>query len=292
MAEPVAVVSVTDAPGESLTRFLGSLDAATRLPLDVVLADSGRPDTAVVSAAERADVRVVDAAANLGYARAVNTGVRATTAEFVVVADPDIAWEPGALDALLAAAARWPRAAAFGPLIRTPAGAAYSSARALPSLGRGVGHAVFGWWWPSNPWTSAYHSERGVPVERTAGWLSVSCLLLRRDAFDEIGGFDADYVMYFEDLDLGARFSRAGWQNVYVPSAVVHDVGGHATSRDSSRMAAEHHRSAWRYVSHRYAGWRWLPVRIALRIGLGGRSLVARRVRRVAQGAPLPREHE
>jgi N-acetylglucosaminyl-diphospho-decaprenol L-rhamnosyltransferase len=54
-------------------------------------------------------------------------------------------------------------------------------------------------------------------------------------------------------------------------------------------MAAEHHRSAWRYVSRRYAGWRWLPVRLALRVGLGTRSLLARRSRRVAQGAPLPR---
>jgi N-acetylglucosaminyl-diphospho-decaprenol L-rhamnosyltransferase len=289
MAEPIAVVSVIDGPGESLTRFLASLDAATRLPLDIVLADSGRADAAVTRAASRTDVRVVAAGRELGYAHAVNQSVHATTAEFVIVADPDIEWEPGSLDALLAAAARWPRAAAFGPLIRTPEGAAYSSARALPSLSRGIGHAMFGWWWPSNPWTSAYHAEQDAPVERTAGWLSVSCLLLRRDAFDEIGGFDDQYVMYFEDLDLGARFGRAGWQNVYVPSAVVRDVGGHATTRDASRMAAEHHRSAWRYVSRRYAGWRWFPVRLALRVGLGTRSLMARRSRRVAQGAPLPR---
>jgi N-acetylglucosaminyl-diphospho-decaprenol L-rhamnosyltransferase len=95
--------------------------------------------------------------------------------------------------------------------------------------------------------------------------------------------------MYFEDLDLGDRLGAAGWHNVYVPSAVVCHTGGHATSRDPARMAAEHHRSAWRYLSRRYAGWRWLPLRLALHAGLGLRSALASRVPRVAAGAVAQR---
>jgi N-acetylglucosaminyl-diphospho-decaprenol L-rhamnosyltransferase len=215
--------------------------------------------------------------------------VRQTSAELVVVANPDIVWEPGSLDALVAASERWPRGGAFGPLIRTPDGVIYPSARQLPSLSRGIGHALFGWWWPTNPWTAAYRLETEEPRERTAGWLSGSCLLLRRDAFDEIGGFDPGYFMYFEDLDLGDRLVRAGWQNVYVPAAAVTHVGGHATSRNPARMAAEHHRSAWRYLSRRYRGWRWAPVRWGLRAGLLARSVLARVVPRVAAGAAAQR---
>jgi N-acetylglucosaminyl-diphospho-decaprenol L-rhamnosyltransferase len=291
MTEPVAVVAVTYSPGESLATFLDSLAGATVRPLDVVLADNGSTDGSVAVAAARPGVRVVETGGNLGYGRAANVGVHATTAEFVVVANPDIEWEAGAVEALLAAAARWPKGAAFGPLIHTPERAIYPSARALPSLGRGIGHALFGWWWPSNPWTAAYRVETEAPRERTAGWLSGSCLLLRRDAFDAVGGFDPGFFMYFEDLDLGDRLGRAGWQNVYVPSAVVCHAGGHATSRDAARMAAEHHRSAWRYLSRRYAGWRWLPVRLALRVGLAARSVLASRVPRVAAGAEAQR-HE
>jgi N-acetylglucosaminyl-diphospho-decaprenol L-rhamnosyltransferase len=285
MSEPVAVVTVTYSPGDSLKTFLDTLELATTEPLDIVLADNGSTDGAVEEAAGRSGVRVVETGGNLGYGRAANIGVRETTAEFLVIANPDIVWKPGSLDALLAAARRWPKGAAFGPLIRTPDGTIYPSARALPSLGRGVGHALFGWWWPSNPWTAAYRVENDAPAERTAGWLSGSCLLLRRDAFDAVGGFDADYFMYFEDLDLGERLTAAGWQNVYVPSAVVAHIGGHATSRDFSRMALEHHRSAWRYLSHRYRGLRWLPVRMVLRAGLSLRATLATRVRRVAAGA-------
>jgi N-acetylglucosaminyl-diphospho-decaprenol L-rhamnosyltransferase len=289
--EPVAVVVVTYSPGEALTRFLDSLPAATNRAVDLVLADNGSSDGSVERAAHRPNVRVVPTGGNLGYGRAANLGVRETTAEFVVVANPDIEWEPGSLDELLAAAARWPKGAAFGPLIHTPEGTIYPSARALPSLTRGIGHALFGWWWPSNPWTAAYRVEREEPRERTAGWLSGSCLLLRRDAFDEVGGFDPGYFMYFEDLDLGDRLGRAGWQNVYVPSAVVLHTGGHATSREAARMATEHHRSAWRYLSGRYGGWRWLPVRWTLRAGLALRSWLASRIPRIAAGAEAQR-HE
>ena len=283
--EPIAVVAVTYSPGDSLSSFLDSVGTATRTPLDIVLADNGSTDGSVEAAEQRPDVRLVRTGGNLGYGRAANAGVRETTAEFVVVANPDIIWSPGSLDVLLAATRRWPQGASFGPLIRTPQGAVYPSARALPSLGRGIGHALCGWWWPSNPWTASYRAEREAPVERTAGWLSGSCLLMRRDAFDAVGGFDPAYFMYFEDLDLGERFGKAGWQNIYVPSAEVVHEGGHATTRVPSRMAREHHRSAWRYLSRRYRGWRWAPVRWVLRAGLWARSLLARRVSRVAAGA-------
>lgn len=289
--DAVAVVAVTYSPGESLTAFLDSVTLATSRPLDVVLADNGSTDGSVQAAAQRPSVRLVETGGNLGYGRAANSGVRETTAEFVVVANPDVVWAPGSLDTLLEAARRWPGGAAFGPLIRTVDGAIYPSARAQPSLGRGIGHALCGWWWPTNPWTAAYRVERQAPLERVAGWLSGSCLLLRRDAFDQVGGFDPSYFMYFEDLDLGDRLARAGWQNVYVPSAQVVHTGGHATSRDPARMAREHHRSAWLYLSRRYSGWAWLPVRLALRAGLAARSLLARRVPRVAAGAePQQRE--
>jgi N-acetylglucosaminyl-diphospho-decaprenol L-rhamnosyltransferase len=195
------------------------------------------------------------------------------------------------LDELLAAAKRWPDGGAFGPLIRRVDGAIYPSARALPSLRAGVGHAVLGWWWPGNPWTRAFRMERVVPVERVTGWLSGSCLLLRREAFEAVGGFDRSYLIFFEDLDLGARLAGAGWRSVYVPSACVTHVGGHATGRDGRRMAWEHHRSAIRYVSRRYAGWRWAPLRVLLRAGLWVRAGLAGRVRRVALGA-APQRYE
>lgn len=266
----LAVVTVTYSPGAALTGFLDSLAKATSRTVRVILADNGSTDGAPERAAERAGVELLRTGGNLGYGTGANRGIAALPDEYgwVVVANPDVEWSPGSLDTLLAATERWPNGGAFGPLIREPSGEVYPSARLLPSLGRGIGHAVLGRVWPGNPWTRSYRQSDTAVTERAAGWLSGSCLLVRRAAFDVVRGFDERYFMYFEDVDLGDRLGAAGWVNVYVPEAEVTHVGGHATRNASARMLAEHHRSAYRYLADRHRGVQWLPVLAAIKAGL------------------------
>ena len=281
---PLRVVVVTYSPGESLPAFLSSLGTATTQSYEVVLADNGSTDGAP-EAAVGPGVRLLPTGGNLGYGKAANLGAAGFDGEWLVVANPAVTWSAGSMDALLEAAARWPRAGCLGPAIRTPDDQLYPSARAFPSLGRGIGHALFGWWWPANPWTRAYRDEAGSPVEGTTGWLSGSCMLLRREAFAAVGGFDPSYFMYCEDMDLCRRLGEAGWQSVYVPGSVITHQGGHATSRSAGPMLREHHRALYRYLSRQYAGPRWAPVRALLGVGLLLRYLLAARVRAVGEGA-------
>ncbi len=284
--DALAVVTVTYSPGEVLDTFLDTLADASKRSPRVILADNGSVDGAPErAAAEREGVELLRTGGNLGYGTAANRAVATLPAEYgwIVVANPDIEWRPGAVDALIDAADRWPRGGSFGPLIREPDGTVYPSARLLPSLGRGVGHALLGRLWPDNPWTRGYRRSDASIVEREAGWLSGSCLLVRRSAWEAVGGFDERYFMYFEDVDLGERLGAAGWQNVYVPTAEVVHLGGHATSKASETMLPEHHRSAYRYLSGRYRGPWFAPLRLALRAGLATRSALAvRSARRTA----------
>ncbi len=281
---PLRLVVVTYSPGESLRTFLSSLTTATARPYEVVLADNGSTDGAP-EAAVGPGVRLLPTGGNLGYGSAANLGAAEFDGEWLVVANPDVEWGPGSLDELLDAAGRWPHAGCFGPAIRTPDGQLYPSARAFPSLGRGIGHALLGWVWPRNPWTRSYRAEEGTPVEGATGWLSGSCLLLRREAFDAVTGFDSSYFMYCEDMDLCRRLGEAGWASVYVPSAVITHQGGHATSRAAGPMLREHHKALYRYLSRQYSGPRWAPVRLLLGVGLLLRYLLAARVRSVGEGA-------
>jgi N-acetylglucosaminyl-diphospho-decaprenol L-rhamnosyltransferase len=267
----LAVVIVTYSPGETLDRCLDTLAKAITRPVRVVLADNGSTDGAPERAAEtRENVTLLRTGGNLGYGTAANRGVASLDESYgwIVVANPDLEWGDGSLDTMLDAAARWPRAGSVGPLIKEVSGVVYPSARLVPSLGRGIGHAVVGRVWRGNPWTRAYKQSDTSVTEREAGWLSGSCLLMRRAAFDSVDGFDPRYFMYFEDVDLGDRLGRAGWQNVYVPSAEVVHIQGHSTARSSDAMLAAHHASAYRYIADRHRGWRWAPVRAAVRAGL------------------------
>ncbi|GGM66396.1 glycosyl transferase [Longimycelium tulufanense] len=272
--DELAVVVVTYSPGDTLERFLDTIAKATSRKVRVVLADNGSVDGAPERAAERDHVELLRLGENLGYGTAANRAIVQLPREvgWVVVANPDIEWSPGALDVLLAAAERWPRGGSFGPLVREPDGSVYPSARLVPSLGKGVGHALLARLWPDNPWSRAYRQSDTAVTERAAGWLSGSCLLVRRAAFDSVDGFDPGYFMYFEDVDLGDRLGRAGWLNVYVPEAAVTHIGGHATKRSSSRMLTEHHRSAYRYIADRHRGARWAPLRLVVRAGLAVRA--------------------
>jgi N-acetylglucosaminyl-diphospho-decaprenol L-rhamnosyltransferase len=287
---PLRVVAVTYSPGEALEGFVTSLAEAASGPVEVVLADNGSTDGVPERVAARyPHVRLLRTGGNVGYGAAVNAGLAGAAGRYALVANPDVRFEPGAVDELLAVAARWPRAATVGPAIRTPEGELYPSARDLPRLSTGAGHALLGWAWPGNPWTARYRREREAPRERTAGWLSGSCFLVDLEAFRSVGGFDPGYFMYFEDVDLAERLGRAGWLHVYAPSAVVVHEGGHATRRDPHRMQRVHHTSALRYVSGQYRGPRHLPLRVALRAGLGARMLLSYVSGRVAAGASFQR---
>jgi N-acetylglucosaminyl-diphospho-decaprenol L-rhamnosyltransferase len=284
VSDELVVVTVTYSPGPHLDRFLATLSHATERPVTVIMADNGSTDGAPEEAVKRyPTARLLPTGGNLGYGTAVNRAVAEITpeSEFVVVANPDVQWGPHSIDVLLDAAERWPRAGALGPLIRDPDGSVYPSARHLPSLIRGGMHAVVGPFWKANPWTAEYRQERTEPSERAVGWLSGSCLLLRRSAFDQVSGFDERYFMYMEDVDLGDRLGRAGWQNVYVPSAeILHDKG-HATGRDPARNLAAHHTSTYTFLEDRHSR-RWLaPLRWTIRGALAARAaLVVRSSRR------------
>ena len=288
--EPLRVVAVTYSPGATLEPFVTSLAGATVLRTEVVLADNGSTDGAPERAAARHEnVRLLRTGGNIGYGAAANAGLAGLTSGYALVANPDVRFEQGAVDELLAVARRWPRAATLGPAIRTPDGELYPSARDLPRLSTGAGHALLGWLWPANPWTARYRREREAPTERPAGWLSGSCLLIDLAAFWSVGGFDPGYFMYFEDVDLAERLSRRGWLHVYVPSAVVVHEGGHATRREPHRMQRVHHTSALRYLSRQYPLRRHAPLRAGFRAGLGARMLVSYVSARVAAGARFQR---
>lgn len=272
----LAVITVTYSPGEHLGLFLDSIPTATTREVTVFLADNGSTDGVPErAAAEREHVEFLPTGGNLGYGTALNRGVAEVARrghefdpDWVLVANPDVEFTPGSIDRLLTAASRHPRGAAFGPRIVEHDGSTYPSARAVPTLRRGIGHALLGGVWRANPWSKAYHSDAEMDRERRAGWLSGSCLLLRREAFAQVGGFDERYFMYLEDVDLGDRLGRAGWQNVYVPDAVIHHDQGHAAGAVPERMLPAHHASAYRFQADRHPGPIFAPLRAVLWLGL------------------------
>lgn len=270
-----AIVTVSYNSGAVLPAFLASTAAASSRPAPVVVADNASADSAALAAmTEEAGATFLPTGGNHGYGGAVNRAVRALPApvEWVLVSNPDVVLAPGSLDALLAVAMTADDIGAVGPLVLEADGAAYPSARRIPSLRTGIGHALLANIWPGNPWSRRYHEDGEHGAQRDAGWLSGACLLVRRELFDRLGGFDEGYFMYFEDVDLGWRIGRAGYRNVFTPSAVVTHTGAHSTQSESSRMRRVHHASAYRFLARKYSGPWLAPLRAILRLALAVRA--------------------
>jgi N-acetylglucosaminyl-diphospho-decaprenol L-rhamnosyltransferase len=282
----IGVVTVSYGSEDVLPAMLASLPAAAGGPFESVVVDNLPASGGVPALAAAHGARYLARADNPGYGGAMNAGAAlfGPEVEWVLLANPDLVLTPGSIARLRETGESDESIAAVGPLVREPDGGVYPSARAVPSIRNGIGHALFSNLWPDNPWTRRYmDSTRTSPVRKEAGWLSGSCVLVRRSAFEAIGGFDDGYFMYFEDVDLGFRFGKAGMRNVYEPAAEVTHTGAHATGRDSAAMIRAHHASARRFLSRKYPGPVLWPVRFVLSLGLRIRSdVITRRMRRDA----------
>jgi N-acetylglucosaminyl-diphospho-decaprenol L-rhamnosyltransferase len=281
----IAAITVSYGSLEVLPALLASIPAAGAQSIVVLVADNKADDADNAQAVSaQFGAQYVALPANVGYGSAINAAAcrLPETIDWILVVNPDVVLVPGSVDELVATGDTDAAIGSVGPLTLTSEGDVYPSARSIPSLRTGLGHALFANLWLGNPWSRAYRNDTSVTSQqRDAGWLSGACVLVRRSAFDALGGFDEGYFMYFEDVDLGYRLGKAGYRNVYDPAAVVTHTGAHSTTSDSERMISAHHASAQRFLNRKYsAGWLW-PVRVALTIGLHVRSaLVRRRINR------------
>lgn len=277
MAPAWAAVVVNYEAGPLLLECVRSLFADDSAgTAEVVVVDNGSADGSL-DAVRRAfpSVRVVEPAANLGYAAAANVGIAATTAPVVAVGNPDLELQPGTAAAMLARLDAEPDLAAVGPALRNPDGTQYPSARAQVGTLDAVGHAVLGRARPRNRFTRRYRElDADWAQPRDVDWVSGALMFLRRAAVDSVGGWDERYFMYMEDVDLCWRASQRGWMVGFEPAARVMHVQGTATSKRPYRMILAHHRSMYRFADRTTTG----PERLLLpvmAVGMAVRSGLA-----------------
>lgn len=262
--------------------FFSALDSSSLKPESVVVVDNSPLPPKNVPTSQFFSVAVLHLPHNPGYGSAANAGVKELPADLslIAIANADTIVAPDALRRLVDAQREFPRTGVLGPAVLTPNGAVYPSARAIPGFQIGIGHALFGSIWPSNPWTRRYLGHYRTTETRSVGWLSGSFILVNPEAFASIGGFDEGYFMFFEDVDLCFRLKRRGWRSVYVPQASVTHLGGHSTAQNMAEMVIAHHRSARRFLERLYPAVWQAPLRIALSLGLAVRSVIVSRMSR------------
>lgn len=189
--------------------------------VQVVLVDNGADAAAVAAAADLDGVRLLVPGSNTGFAGGCNLGVAASSAPFLALVNSDCLVAPDALAALVAEAQR----PGTGPVMASVRMA--QEPAVINSAGNPV--HVLGVSWAGRLGET---EERSEAYDVTAA--SGACLVLARELWDSLGGFDAEYFAYVEDTELSLRALRTGRQPRCVPSAVARHH--YEFSRNSMKM--------------------------------------------------------
>ncbi len=233
MSSVTAIVVAFDS-AHALPECLGAL-TADGVPA-IVVDNASTDESAAI--AERLGARVVHNARNEGYGRANNAGARAAESEFILVVNPDVVADRGAAAALLDAARRYPDAGFFAPQIVEPSGRVFFQPRSLLAS------------YLPNP-TGKLVLPEG---EACAPFFSGACFLIRRDLFLNLGGFDENIFLFYEDDDLCRRVADSGSALIYVPQAVVRHGRGRSSRPKPGLVFKSRWHQAWSraYVSRKY----------------------------------------
>lgn len=251
-APQVCVVVVSFNTREPLARCLTALrgDVDAHL-VEVMVVDNGSQDGSREMVTERFPwARLLVPGANLGYGRAVNLAAADSRAPFIAASNADVMATPGALRQMLCTAAEHPGAGAIAPRLVDPStGATQHSVQPFPTPARvlayhlGLTAVVPGL---GDRLALAGHLRMRA---RRVDWAHGALLLVRRSAWEQLGGFDEGHWMYAEDLDLCWRLGRAGWSVRLDPGAVFEHVEG---------AAAEQAFGLRRGLRSRAAIYRWM----------------------------------
>jgi N-acetylglucosaminyl-diphospho-decaprenol L-rhamnosyltransferase len=232
---------------EDITAIVVSHDSAQVLP-DCLMALMGQGAGVIVvdnaSADASTDIalslgaRLLRNNANEGYGRANNRGIFEAQTPLVLITNPDLVLQQGAVKALLAAAERWPDAAMFAPRIVEPSGRVFFQPRSLLS-----------------PAFLNQAKAASLPTgDACAPFLSGACLLVRREVFLRLGGFDPEIFLFYEDDDLCRRMRDAGQALVHVDGALAHHGRGKSAGPGQGRIFTARWHMAWSraYISRKY----------------------------------------
>jgi N-acetylglucosaminyl-diphospho-decaprenol L-rhamnosyltransferase len=234
----------------TLVRQLRATPALRYGAAEVVIVDNDSPWHALIPRLRRMPgVSLRRWRGNRGFARAVNEGVRLGRGDWILLLNPDMSLEDGFLDKALARAeelaVRDPHTGIIGFGLRDSDGSVQRSAGPFPTLASSLARLLL-----PRPWRKYY--LRSASACRPVDWVTGCCLMVRRTCWDNLGGLDGDFFLYYEDVDLCRRARAAGWTVWHEPIlSATHHHPLHA------RAVPAHLRLVTRHALLTYARKHW-----------------------------------
>ncbi len=232
----ITAIIVNYNAGELLRSCVDSL-LNCPLEIEIIIVDNASTDGSLEFLLGLPSVKIIKNPVNLGFASACNRGARVASAPFLLFLNPDCTFRPGALSGLLGAMGVDERVGMVGGVLTNLDGTEQAgSRRAVPtpwrSFVRAFGLTRFTERWPRLFYDFYLHKQplpdHCIEVEAISG----ACMMVKREALQDVGAWDEGYFLHCEDLDLCMRFGQHGWKILFVPSVqIIHALGVCSRSR-------------------------------------------------------------
>jgi N-acetylglucosaminyl-diphospho-decaprenol L-rhamnosyltransferase len=229
------------------------------LAYEVIVVDCASSDGSVeMVRREFPWVRLIASDENLGYARGNNLGLVEATGRYLLILNPDTEIVGDALAMMARYLDAHPGVGALGPQLRYPDGTLQSSRRRFPSLATAFCEStLLHQWFPNNRTARRYHlADRPADVTQPVDWLVGAALMIRREAWQQVGPLDEGFFMYFEELDWCRRCRAAGWEIYYLPAAQITHHEGKSSEQVMAARTIRFQSSKIHYYRKYYGvGW-------------------------------------
>jgi N-acetylglucosaminyl-diphospho-decaprenol L-rhamnosyltransferase len=224
----------------SAATLRGCVEPLGHMPgVRTIVVDNASPDDSVATIADL-PLEVVRSGRNGGFSYGCNLGAARGDAPFLLFLNPDARIDPTALSRMLSVLRSDAAAALVGPRIVSDNGELAWSMRRFPRHRSTFAQALFAHRvLPRAAWTDELIRDGAAyDAPATPEWLSGACMLVRRAAFEQVGGFDERFFLYCEDTDLCRRIWDAGHSVRYVPDAQVWHIGGASSEAGETQPIA------------------------------------------------------
>jgi GT2 family glycosyltransferase len=228
-------------------------DSMNGIPANVLVQDNGSEDNVDRVHQEFPRVSLSKSSNNMGFAKAVNNGLEQGAAPYVVIINPDTVVLDGCLHEVLVYLEKNPDVGIVGPKILNVGGTVQGSARAFPTPLTGLfgRNTIFTKLFPNNIITRmnvlTKRCTNGKPIE--VDWVSGACMVLRREAINDVGLMDPRFFLYWEDADWCRRMWESGWKVVYYPKPAIIHYQGASSSKTPVRSLVEFHKNCYKFFN-------------------------------------------
>ena len=211
-------------------------------------------------------IHLVENQKNMGFAKAVNQGLQKASGRYILLLNPDTQMKGGAIERFVSFMDSHSDTGVAGAQLLNSDGSKQNSIANFPSLATELlNKRLLRWLFPKRFPGKEKNYPEPVEVNSVIG----ACMMVRREALDQVGSLDEDYFLFLEETDWCYRMKKAGWKIHHVPQTEVFHFQGKSAARDKKRSRVEYFRSRYHFFKKNRGGWQWFILLTGVLIRLG-----------------------